>query len=106
MILVLNDNQYLLLEAKAKKTILSPNLFYMMNLIGTTPKTRHDRLTYIKQKNPTARRARMGHSVGKLTRVLPKSCETCHDCIHSPQFSFEPYWERIKHGDNNAHEDR
>jgi hypothetical protein len=33
----------------------------------------------------------------KLPQVLPKSCQTCHDCIHSPQFSYDPYWEKIKH---------
>ena len=35
---------------------------------------------------------------GKLPPVLSKSCETCHDWMHSPEFSYQPYWERIKHG--------
>jgi ferredoxin len=45
-----------------------------------------------------ARRAGAEPAVGKLLRVPPKSCETCHDCVHSPQFVYEPYWERMKHG--------
>lgn len=45
-----------------------------------------------------ARRGGAGASAGRMTRVLSKSCETCHDCIHSPQFSFTPYWEKVQHG--------
>jgi hypothetical protein len=45
-----------------------------------------------------ARRAGADPASGKLTRVLSKSCENCHDCLHSPQFSYTPYWEKMKHG--------
>jgi hypothetical protein len=45
-----------------------------------------------------ARLAGAEAAIGRLTRVLPKSCETCHDCLHSPQFSYTPYWEKMEHG--------
>jgi len=37
-------------------------------------------------------------AIGKLTKCLPNSCNTCHDCLHSPEFTYETYWEKIKHG--------
>ncbi|KKL24943.1 hypothetical protein LCGC14_2410290, partial [marine sediment metagenome] len=45
-----------------------------------------------------ARKAGKDPAVGRLTKVLPNSCRTCHDWIHSPTFSYDTYWERIKHG--------
>ncbi len=50
-----------------------------------------------------ARTAKMPSHVAKPPPVLRKSCETCHDCIHSPKFSYDAYWERIKHGKDDAH---
>lgn len=40
-------------------------------------------------------------SNARMQKVLPDSCQTCHDCIRSPQFSYDPYWEKIKHGSQN-----
>jgi hypothetical protein len=49
-----------------------------------------------------ARRKGADAAAGRLSRVLPKSCETCHDCLHSPQFSYTPYWEKVQHGLDEA----
>jgi hypothetical protein len=46
----------------------------------------------------SARLAGAPFTDGKMTRVLPKSCNVCHDCVHDPQFSYTPFWEKIKHG--------
>jgi hypothetical protein len=45
-----------------------------------------------------ARIAKEDPEVGRMPRVLPKSCESCHDWVHSPEFTYTPYWEKIKHG--------
>jgi len=45
-----------------------------------------------------ARRRGAPAAIGKLPTCLPNSCTTCHDCMHSPEFTYEPYWEKIKHG--------
>lgn len=47
-----------------------------------------------------ARRAGASAEVGRLAPVTEASCQTCHDCTHSPAFAFGPYWEKIKHGRN------
>jgi hypothetical protein len=39
-----------------------------------------------------------GDTTVNMPRVLPRSCELCHDCKHSPEFSYDRYWEKIKHG--------
>ncbi|MCY2931069.1 MAG: multiheme c-type cytochrome [Planctomycetota bacterium] len=39
-----------------------------------------------------------GQTVVNMPRVLPGSCQVCHDCTHSPKFTYETYWEAIKHG--------
>ena len=44
-----------------------------------------------------ARRAGLSKNIAKHTKVLPKSCETCHDCVHSPKFVYKTYWEKLKH---------
>jgi len=45
-----------------------------------------------------SRKSRQDAKVGRLAKVLPASCETCHDCFHSPQFTYPTYWPRIAHG--------
>ncbi len=45
-----------------------------------------------------ARQRSMDKAVGRLQPVLPNSCQSCHDRIHSPTFSYNSYWEKIKHG--------
>lgn len=34
----------------------------------------------------------------KMERAGPFTCERCHDPENSPQFDFEKYWKKIKHG--------
>lgn len=45
-----------------------------------------------------ARRAEMDPKIGRKPPVLQKSCESCHDCDHSPEFSYQTYWEKMEHG--------
>jgi hypothetical protein len=39
-----------------------------------------------------------GDMTVNMPHVLPRTCDLCHDCKHSPQFSYDRYWEKIKHG--------
>ena len=45
-----------------------------------------------------ARTAHRSPEVGRMPQVVRESCESCHDCIHSPYFDYDSYWEKIKHG--------
>lgn len=45
-----------------------------------------------------ARAAGAPSESGRLQRVAPTSCETCHDWVHSPEFNYQACWDRIRHG--------
>ena len=40
---------------------------------------------------------RNGENTARMGKVSPKSCDACHDCIHSPAFDYASYWQKIKH---------
>ncbi|MDK1032837.1 MAG: cytochrome c family protein, partial [Planctomycetia bacterium] len=46
-----------------------------------------------------AREEGLAETFGRMQRVSQDSCQVCHEGIHSPKFSYDSYWERIKHGE-------